>query len=147
MFRSYAKELSELREHLLSEHGMRPRYTSAFLNAYGRRMAKRYRKAVKISDSVMGSPQSGVEQTLLAFELTDMNLVFVAAAYKGYMTDLRRGRHVGTDVERAIWAILHNCSSLLSDLDEGLADYIEEHAEEKFPTLYGEVIQLDDGQL
>ena len=68
MFRSYAKELGELREHLLSEHRMRPRYTSAFLNAYGRRMAKRYRKAVKISGSVMESPQSGVAQTLLAFE-------------------------------------------------------------------------------
>ena len=145
MFGSYRKEYDELREHLLSESiGMRPRYASAFLSAYGRRMAKQYRKATQTSESIMASPQSGLPQTILALDLTDLNIAFVAVAYTGYMADLRRGKHVGTDVEKAIWAILDNRSDLLRDLDGGLAEYIGDHAEEKFPKLYGNVLRLDD---
>ena len=144
MFGSYKKEINDLREHLLID--MHPRYASAFLNVYGKRMAKRYRKATKMSDSIMASPQPSLPQTIVALDLTDLNLAFVATAYRGYMADLRRGKHVGADVEKAIWAILDNRSDLLRDLDEGLGEYIEEHAKEKFPTLYGEVSRLDDGQ-
>ena len=145
VFGSYKKELDELREHLLSESvGMRPRYASAFLTAYGRRMAKRYRKATRTAESVMDAPGSGLPQTIFALDITDLNLAFVAAAYSGYMADLRRGKHVGTDVEKAIWAILDNRSDLLRDLDDGLAEYIGDHSEEKFPTLYGDVLRLDD---
>ena len=86
----------------------------------------------------------GLPQTILALDLADLNLAFVAAAYRGYMADLRRGKHVGTDVEKPIWAILDNPSDLLRDLDDGLAEYIGDHAEEKFPTLYGEVLRPDD---
>lgn len=143
-FTSYKKEFNELREHLLSEHiGMRPRYASAFLNVYGRRMAKRYRKASKMSDSIMSSPQSSLPQTIVALDLSDLNVVFIATAYSAYMADLRRGKHVGTDVEKAIWAILDNRSDLLPD--QGFADYINEHAVDKFPDLYGGVLRLDDG--
>ena len=57
------------------------------------------------------------------------------------MNDLRRGKHVGTDVEKAIWAILYECrDDELSELDVGLAKFIGEHVEEKFPTLYGDVL-------
>ena len=147
MFRSYKKECNELREYLLSEHiGMRPRYASAFLNVYGRGMAKRYRKAAKVSDTIMASPQASLPQTIVALDVIDLNIAFVATAYSAYMADLRRGKRVGTDVEKAIWAILDNRSDLLRNLDKGLAEYINAHAEEKFPTLYGDVLRLDDGQ-
>ena len=33
------------------------------------------------------------------------------------MTDLRRGRYVGTDIEKAIWAILSNRSDLVGEID------------------------------
>ena len=144
MFASYKKEYAELREHLIDSIGLYPRYATAFLTAYGRRMAKQYRKARAMSESVMESPGSGLAQTIFALNLIDLSIAFVAAAYRGYMTDLRRGKYVGTPVEKAIWAILDNRSDLLSDLDDGLAEYIGDHAEEKFPTLYGEVLRMDD---
>ena len=145
MFGSYKKEYDKLREHLLSDSiGLYPRYATAFLTAYGRRMAKQYRKATKMSESVMESPGSGLAQTIFALDLIDLNVAFVAAAYTGYMADLRRGKYTGTPVEKAIWAILDNRSDLLRDLDDGLAEYIGDHVEEKFPTLYGDVLRMDD---
>ena len=33
-------------------------------------------------------------------------MAVVAQAYKAYLTDLRSGRHVGTEVEPAMWGIL-----------------------------------------
>ena len=144
VFRSYKKELGELSEHLLSESfGMRRRYASAFLSAYGRRMAKRYGKATRMSESILAS-QSNLQQTTVALELVNLDIAFVAAAYQGYMGDLRRGRHVGTDVEKAIWAILDNRRDLLRDLDGGLAEYIGDQAEKRFPRLYSDVFGVDE---
>ena len=145
MFGSYKREYDELREHLLSDSiGLYPRYATAFLTAYGRRMAKQYRKAKRTSESVMDSPGSGLAQTIFALDLTDLNVAFVATAYRGYMADLRRGKYVGTPVEKAIWAILDNRSDLLRNLDDGLAEYLGENVEEKFPTLYGDVLRMGD---
>ena len=151
MFGSYKEELDELREYLLSEIGMRPRYVSAFLSAYGRRMAKRLRKAEQmVQGKGLGRFATPVDRLgLLAGGVTDLGVAVVATAYRGYMGDLRRGKHVGTDVEKAIWAILDECrDDELSELDAGLAKHIGEHVEEKFPTLYGDVLRherlLDD---
>ena len=60
------------------------------------------------------------------------------------MADLRREKYVGSPVEIPVWAILDNCSDLLHDLDDGLAEYIENQREEKFPKLYGDVLRMDD---
>lgn len=143
MFGSYKEELDDLREYLLSEIGMRPQYASAFLSAYGRRMAKRLRKAQQmIQGKGLGRFATPVDRLgLLAGRVNDLGVAVVATAYRGYMGDLRRGKHVGTDVEKAIWAILHECrDDELSELDAGLAAYIGEHVELKFPTLYGDVL-------
>lgn len=144
MFGSYKEELGELRNYLLSEIGMGPRYVSAFLSAYGRRMAKRLRKAEQIVQGKgLGRSATPFDRLgLLAGGVTDLGVAVVATAYRGYMGDLRRGKHVGTDVEKAIWAILDECrDDELRELDTGLAEYIAEHVEEKFPTLYGDVLR------
>ena len=60
------------------------------------------------------------------------------------MADLRRGKHVGTDVEKAIWAILSNSSELLESIDSGLDQYIQEVEAEKFPDLYEDVLSVQD---
>ena len=58
------------------------------------------------------------------------------------MTDLRRGKHVGTTVEKAIWAILAR-SDLVEDLDRLFSEYIDDTHEEKFPGLFDEVFPAD----
>ena len=63
----------------------------------------------------------------------------VGQAYTAYLQDLRRGRHAGTDVERAIWALLVNHSELLAQSDKGVATYIGQHQEKQFPRLLEEV--------
>lgn len=152
MFGSYKEELDDLREYLLSETGMRPRYTSAFLSAYGRRMAKRLRKA---KQTIQGKGLAGRftspadRMGLLAGGVLDLGVAVVAIAYGSYMGDLRRGKHVGTDVEKAIWAILYeHRDDELSELDAGLAQYIREHVKKKFPMLYDDILghaeRLDD---
>ena len=63
---------------------------------------------------------------MIALELQDHEVVIVAQAYMAYMADLRRDKHVGTDVEKAIWAILSNGSDLLDSIDSGLHQHIQE---------------------
>ena len=55
------------------------------------------------------------------------------------MADLRRGNHVGTDVEKVIWAILANKSDFLEAFDRPLSVYINENYEKMFPDLFDEV--------
>ena len=146
MFDSYKEELHALREYLLREIGMRPRYVAAFLRAYGRRMAKRLRKAEHmVQGKGLGRFSTPVDRLgLLAAGVNDLGVGVVATAYRGYMADLRRGKHVGSDVEKAIWAILYECrEDELKELDAGLCRYIAEHVEERFPTLYGEVLRRE----
>jgi len=52
---------------------------------------------------------------------------------------LRRGKHVNTDVELAIWGILANRSNLLESIDRPLAAYIESEQQKLFPDLFDQV--------
>ena len=137
-FDSYEDEYQELLDYLINDYRwmMKRRYAVAFLNAYRRKIGKRLRR---------GRIQaSNIESPLLALELEDLKYPVVTTAYEAYMIHLRRGKHVGTDVEKVIWAILDNCSGVLEEVDKGFHDYIVENAEKKFPDLYGEVLSLDD---
>lgn len=68
----------------------------------------------------------------------ELDYTLVAQAYEAYMIDLRRGRHVGTAVEKAIWVILFNRSDLLESIDRPLQKFVDEKCEQKFPGLLDE---------
>jgi len=40
---------------------------------------------------------------LIGSEQDEYSLALVSQAYQAYMSDLRRGKHIGTQVEMAIW--------------------------------------------
>ena len=127
----------ELMEHLVDRSGMRTRFASAFLSAYKDDVSKRFEDGSKRAQQTLAT-LSRVQQ--LMFNPSDIyDLAIVGQAYMGYMQDLRSGRHVGTDVERAIWAFLVNHSDLLKQSDKVLAAYIEQHHETQFPNLLDEV--------
>lgn len=70
-------------------------------------------------------------------------MAVVAQAYKAYLTDLRSGRHVGTEIESAIWGILANRSDLVSSADPAFAKFIEENWEKNYPNLFTTVFSED----
>jgi hypothetical protein len=59
------------------------------------------------------------------------------------MGDLRRGKHVGTNIELTIWAILSNRSDLIEDFDKSFSKYIYENHEERFPSLFDDVFEMN----
>ena len=127
----------ELMEHLVDRSGMRTRFASAFLLAYKDDVSMRFEDGSMRTQQTLAT-LSRVQQ--LMFNPSDIyDLAIVGQAYMGYMQDLRSGRHVGTDVERAIWALLVNHSDLLKESDKVLAAYIEQHHETQFPNLLEEV--------
>jgi hypothetical protein len=128
---------TELMEHLVDRAGMRTRFASAFLSAYKDDVSKRFEDGTKRAQQTFATLSR--DQQLL-FNPSDIyDFTIVAQAYIGYLQDLRRGYHVGTDVERAIWALLVSHSDLLEQTDKALATWIEEQHEKKFPNLLEEV--------
>ena len=137
-FKSYDKEYEELFSHLTERWEMKPYYATAFLDAYKRSIGKVLFSGKKRISQLHESADPSVR----LFAFTDMDshdLALVGQAYTAYMADLRRGKHVGTDVEKAIWAILANRSDLISDADRLFSEYINETHEERFPRLFNEV--------
>ncbi len=137
-FKSYDKEYEELFSRLTERWEMKPHYARAFLDAYKRSIGKVLSSGKKRMSKLHESTDPSVR--LFAFVNADSHdLALVGQAYTAYMTDLRRGKHVGTDVEKAIWAILANRSDLFSDADRLFSEYINETHEERFPRLFDEV--------
>ena len=138
-FNSYDKEFSELFSHLSEEWQMKPYYCAkAFLDTYKKDIGKMFSKGQKrMSQLRDSSPLS-----FFALGLEAPDLALVGQAYKAFMVDLRRGRHIGTSVEKAIWAILANRSDLVDGLDRGFSSYIDETYEEMFPELFEEVFDV-----
>ena len=132
-FDSYEKEYHGLLDHLTSDWQMRPRFAVAFLNAYRRKIGKSLRRGQAEASKLLNSGQS--LSGLMALELSDLDYPLVATAYEGYLVDLRRGKHIRTDVELAIWAILSNRMDILKEVDKGFHDYLERSTEKKFPRL------------
>ena len=99
--------------------------------ASGRKQAKRLR-----------AEKSGLEGTMLALDFMDPSLVLTTQAYLAYMSDLRRGRYVGTDVEKVIWAILARPENRhVERIDASFAEYLNDEHERKFPGLFSEVFR------
>ena len=124
---------ADLMVHLVERAGMRTRYASAFLSAYKDDVSKRFEDGTKRVGQTLRTLSRTQQLLFDPSEVYDFTIV--AQAYLGYLQDLRRGLHVGTDVEIAIWAILVNNIDLLRQTDQALAEYIKLQYEEKFPGL------------
>lgn len=144
LLKSYDEEYSELYEYLTAGWQMKPEYARAFLDTYKRSIGKILANGKKRMSRLENS--GNPEMALAAFANLGEEHPFalVGQAYQAYMTDLRRGTHVGTPVEAAIWAILVNRSDLLETIDRGLAQFIERKHEEKFPRLLQQVFSAND---
>ncbi len=57
------------------------------------------------------------------------------------MGDLRRGRHIGTDVELAIWATLSNRSDIVRTLDKAFSNWNDNKQEQTFPKMFEDAFQ------
>ena len=130
---------ADLMEHLVDRCGMRTRFASAFLSAYKDDASKRFEEGTKRAEQTF-STMSPVQRMM--FNPTDVyDFAIVAQAYTAYLQDLRRGRHVGTDVELAIWALLTNHIELVQTTDKALATWIEQQHEKQFPNLLATVYE------
>jgi hypothetical protein len=127
----------ELLEHLVENWDMRARYASAFLSEYRSSISKIHEQGLKNLERLR--TDGSAEQKLIAISTEPKDYALVGQAYQAYLTDLRRGKNVNTDIELAIWAILANRVDLLESIDRGLAGFIEAKQEEKFPGLFDQV--------
>ena len=126
---------AEFLEYLTDHWHMKPRFAAAFLNAYRTDISVMLEQGLKrLNESI---DLSRPENRLLAYQMPDpRDFALVGQAYKAYLNDLRRGRHVNTDVEVAIWAMLCNRSDLLESVDKPLAKFVTENQQTMFPTLF-----------
>lgn len=138
-FRTYDAEYQELLDVLVNGWHMKESFARSFLNAYRRKIGKMVASGRKKAAEVR-TANLGLEGTMLALDLEDSNLVITTQSYFAYMTDLRKGRFVGSDVEKAIWAILaHPDNALVEKLDAFFAEYIDDEHEKQFPNLFRDV--------
>ena len=124
---------ADLMEHLVERAGMRSRYASAFLLAYKDDVSKRFEEGTKRAEQTLAGASRVQQMMFNPSEIYDFAIV--AQAYTGYLQDLRRGRHVGTDVEWAIWALLVNHNDLIQQTDKGLAKFVEQNHSTQLPKL------------
>lgn len=144
LFSSYESEYRELLEYLVENWQMKPRFAESFLNTYKKSIGKIFQAGKKRMAQTENHPDPSVRLAMLASMGQEQSYALVGQAYQAYMTDLRRGRHVGTDIEKTIWTILSNRSDLVREIDQGFANYIDEKCEDKFPNLFDEVFEPDD---
>lgn len=128
---------SVLLEHLVESWGMRVRFAEAFLSKYRESISKIHEQGLANLKRLSASGTAG--EKLLAMSVEPMDYALVGQAYQAYLTDLRHGKHVGSDIELAIWGILANRSDLLDSIDRGLAGFVNAKVDERFPNLFGDV--------
>ena len=140
------KAYEELLAYLTDDWKMKGRYAGAFLEAYLRSISKIYGEVMKRYDAIENSENAELQLMIAAMggKNDALDHILVAQAYQGYLGDLRSGKHVGTDVETAIWAILSNRSDVLEQIDKPLARYIDKEQEVRFPKLFEAVFLLGD---
>ena len=136
-FRSYDEEYAELFSHLTENWKMKPLYARAFLDAYTKSIGKMFSDGKTRSSQLRENPDPALRLFATAY-IDDHDYALVGQAHRAYMTDLRREKHAGTNVEKAIWAILAR-SDLVEDLDRLFSEYIDDTYEGKFPGLFDEV--------
>lgn len=129
-FLSYMTEKWEMKEGI----------ARAFVTTYGRDMSKLHAQGLERLDNSVDL--SAPENRLLAYQMPDpRDFALVGQAYRAYSDDISKGRHRGTPVEVAIWAILWNRSDLVQSIDPGLAKYIDENQDTVFKSLYDAAFQ------
>lgn len=141
--KSYDDEYLELYEYLTQRWKMKPEYAKPFLNTYKKSIGKIFSQEKKRMEILENSSDPEMRLMRHANLGQEYDFALVGQAYHAYMDDLRRGRHVGTPVEKTIWAILSNRSDLIETLDRAFATWIGEKHEEKFPGLFDEVFQFE----
>ena len=139
--KTYDDEFLELYGYLTQQWEMKPGYAKPFLTAYKKSIGKIFSKGNARMASLEASQNPEARLLRYANLGQEYDFALVGQAYYAYMGDLRRGRHVGTPVEKAIWAILANRSDLVASLDNAFARWIDEKHEEKFPGLFAEVFE------
>ena len=136
------KTYERLLGHLTDDWEMKGRYAVTFLDAYRRSISNIYAEVLKRYEGLTRS------HALLAQaaggESDALDHVVVLQACQAYKNDLVGGRHVGTDVERVIWAILCNRSDIVAQLDPSLARYLDKAQDERFPDLFEEVFRSSE---
>ncbi|MBT5529203.1 MAG: hypothetical protein HOK35_08595 [Cytophagia bacterium] len=140
-FKSYDDEYLELYEYLTQDWKMKPKYAKPFLNTYKKSIGKIFYKGKK---RMVGFKNSSdiFKQYIAVAGGDDQPFALVSQAYKAYVKDLRRGLHVGTSIELAIWAILVKRSDLVGSLDITLEKWIDdENYKHEYPNLFDEVFQ------
>lgn len=124
---------TELSIHLVEKWHMRARYAKAFVSAYRRNISA-------LHECGAGSFQSSEMRVSSVLSVGDevhpCDFSLVRQAYKAYMTDLRQGRHLGSDVELAVWAILAKRSDLVRPFNSAIAEFIDDNWELLFPDLF-----------
>src|SRR5437660_11371315 len=107
----------ELLNFLTDNWHMKEPYTRAFLDEYRSNIAKLHKQLTGRFDLAQRSDNAELRLGTIAAGGRDyvLDLMLVTQAYQAYMGDLRRGKHVGTSIELAIWAILSNRSDLIED--------------------------------
>jgi len=132
-------EYNALQKYLREEWRMKPLYITALLDAYRLDICEKHRAAV-IRQQQSESSASAVDRLQAnAYDSTYVDTALVAQAHQGFLRDLRRGVHVDTDVELAIWAILISRSDILEHFDRGLVNFTYDKYEERFPLLFERV--------
>ena len=140
-FKSYNAETRELSEYLQDNWKMKPTYADAFLDTYKKEVGGSLvlcRKRLAAAQNSSDPDQSHAANTILGQEFP---MALVTAAYGGYMSDLRKGKYAGTDVEKSIWAILSTRSDIVDQMDPAFGKHIVKSFEEKFPGLFDEVFE------
>ncbi len=142
MFNLFRKtdRYNELYSHLVNSWGMKSGFASVYLNEYNHKLSKMYDKGYSFNRQwILSENQETVEQIFSS--LRDSTLA--SQAVLAYRIDLRSGRHVGTNIEKAIWAILLYRIDLVEISDRGFAQYLLENQPRLFPGLMREIFDLD----
>jgi len=143
LFKSFDAEYRELYKHLTEDWCMKPDYAKPFLDAYKKSVGKMLSKGRKRMSQPMPQHTDFPHLQAALSGTTDFgqdyNFAIVGQAYQAYMRDLRRGKYVGTVVEKTIWAILSNRSDLVGLLDRPFEKYVDKKQEELFPNLLEDV--------
>lgn len=106
---------NEFLEYLVDDWQMKARYAAAFLSAYRMDISVMHEDGLKRLDRSIDL--SRAENRLLMHTMPNpKDFALVGQAYKACINDIRMGKHVNTDVETAIWAILWTRSDLLESI-------------------------------
>jgi len=125
----------ELLEFLVDAWEMKPRVAGAFIAAYGKGASTRLDEGTKRAEAQFAALSEAERLQLFAAGDEPRKFAVIAEAYNAFLTDIRKGKHAGTDVELAVWAILWNDSALLEQIDAGLANFIVESQPTKYPDI------------